>query len=78
MTKHEKEIKYMRHTIINMCDAAIGMVVCGKTEQAFEVLKAANTILKFEEWNRGGDFSGLKEVIEKTAKEISMKIVFNY
>lgn len=78
ISKHEREIKYIKHTIINMCDKAMGMVVCGKNEKAFEVLKAANTILEFEEWNRAGDFSGLKEVIEKTAKEISLKIVFNY
>lgn len=78
MTKQEREMKYIKHTIINMCDEAMGMVVCGKNEKAFEVLKAANTILEFEKWNRAGDFSELKEVIEKTAKDISMKIVFNY
>lgn len=78
MTKHEREMKYIKHTIINMCDTAMGMVICGKSEQAFEVLKAANTILEFEKWNRAGDFSELQEIIEKTAKEISLKIVFNY
>jgi len=41
-------------------------------------LKAANTILEFEEWNRADYFSELREIIEKTAKEVSMKIVFNY
>lgn len=51
-----------------MCDEAIGMVVCGKNEKAFEVLKAANIILEFEKWNRAGDFSELKEIIEKTEK----------
>lgn len=58
----------LKHTIINMCDEAIGMVVCGKNEKAFEVLKAANIILEFEKWNRAGDFSELKEIIEKTEK----------
>lgn len=78
ISKHEKEMKYIKHTIINMCDEAMGMVVCRKNEKAFEVLKAANTILEFEEWNRSSDFSELKEVIEKTTKEISLKIVFDY
>lgn len=78
MTKQEREMKYIKYTIINMCDEAMGMVVFGKNEKAFEVLKAANIILEFEKWNRAGDFSELKEVIEKTAKDISMKIVFNY
>lgn len=78
LSKHEREMKYIKHTIINMCDEAMGMVVCGKNEKAFEVLKAANTILEFEKWNRAGDFSGLQEIIEKTTKEISLKIVFNY
>lgn len=78
ISKHEKEMKYIEHTIINMCDEAMGMVVCGKNEKAFEVLKAANTILEFEKWNRAGDFSELQETIEKTTKEISLKIVFEH
>lgn len=77
-SKREREMKYIKHTIINMCDEAIGMVVCEKNEEAVKVLKAANTILEFEEWNRADYFSELREIIEKTAKEVSMKIVFNY
>lgn len=78
LSKHEREMKYIKHTIINMCDEAMEMVVCGKNEKAFEVLKTANTILEFEKWNRADDFLELQETIEKTAKEISLKIVFDY
>lgn len=78
VSKHKKEMKYIKHTIINMCDEAMGMVVCEKNKEAVEVLKAANIILEFEEWNRAGYFSELHEIIEKTAKEVAVKIVFNY
>lgn len=75
VSKREREVKYIKHTIMNMCDEAVRMVDCRKNEKAFEVLKAANTILKFEIWNRAGDFSESQRAIENAAKEISLKII---
>lgn len=71
--------KYLRHTIINMCEEAKGVATWRRNEQAFDILKAANTILEFERWNQSssqkGLFDELSELVEDTAKEIAIEFV---
>lgn len=73
--------KYLKHTIMNLCEEASAMLTCGKREEALDTLKAASCILNFERWNRPNDFftpmyNDLHEIIRKASEDIIYRIVF--
>lgn len=69
------EEKYLKHTITNLCEESAKMVECGKEQQAFNILKAATTILYFERWNHSISDELYSELIELTATENAKTIV---
>lgn len=73
------EEKYLKYTITNLCNEAFLMIRCGERDNALEILKTANRILKFEKWNRSPRFTSLYEelngIVRQTAVEIAYTII---
>lgn len=73
--------KYLKHTILNLCEEADVMLTCEKRDEALNTLKTASTILEFERWNRPSTlftslYDELLEHIRKTSEGIIYRIIF--